>query len=152
MSRDKLETFYLAGDYARRDELETFASVIEREFDMSTTARWLRDQPKFKDNGLGGELEGEDAANAAVVAKEDLQDVFAAELFVQFTTGEKARGGRHVELGFALAAKESWPSRQVIVVGPREHAFHYAPGVHHCRDLDEFWVFLRGFMAGYEVP
>jgi hypothetical protein len=56
----------------------------------------------------------------------DQEDVLAADTLVCFaeTPGEGGNGGRHVELGMALAL-----GKQVIVVGRREHIFHRLPEV-----------------------
>lgn len=60
-------------------------------------------------------------------AAEDLTDLFNCEALVTLT-GDKplqaSRGGRHAELGMALAV-----GLRVIVLGPREQLFHWHPGV-----------------------
>jgi hypothetical protein len=56
----------------------------------------------------------------------DQEDVLAADTLVCFTEPAEAggNGGRHVELGMALAL-----GRRVIVIGRREHIFHHLPGI-----------------------
>ncbi len=60
-------------------------------------------------------------------AQEDVDDLIDADVFLSlsdpanFRTG---RGGRHVELGLALA----W-GKPVILVGERENVFHWLPQV-----------------------
>lgn len=149
MSDDK--TFYIAADYARKQEAAQLAADLEQVLGMTSMGRWYKSQPAYKDDGLGGELTGDDAAAAVKVAQEDWDDLASSDFFIQLTTGEKARGGRHVELGMAIALKHAYPYRQVIVVGPREHAFHYGEGIHHLTSQDELEIFLQGFLAGYAV-
>ncbi len=62
----------------------------------------------------------------------DQDDVLSADALVCFSeaTGEGGNGGRHVELGMALAL-----GRRVIVIGRREHIFHHLPEV----ELVETW-------------
>ena len=135
---------YVAADYAKKHLARQVAERLE-ELGIGSTARWYSSQPAYKDNGLGGELEGEDAVAAARVAQEDMDDIQSANLFVQLTTGELHRGGRTTELGYAIALKQSWPERLVVCVGPREHAFHYHPLVAHVETVDQLMAFLRGW-------
>lgn len=48
------------------------------------------------------------------------------------------RGGRHVELGYALALDKS-----IWLVGRREHIFHSLPQVKHFDSWDSAFQFLR---------
>lgn len=115
---------YLAADYARRKEILSYSLQDNfLELGMQTTSRWLTNPPAFNDGGIGS---GSPIATgfALEAVKCDLADIEAADVFVQFTTGEKARGGRHVELGYAIASK-----LPIIVIGPIEHVFHYHPSV-----------------------
>lgn len=62
-------------------------------------------------------------------ATEDVADVLAADTLVAFTEPPRAsasRGGRHVELGLALAA-----GKHVVVIGPRENVFCWLPQIEH---------------------
>jgi hypothetical protein len=57
----------------------------------------------------------------------DFDDVREADVCIAFTEpadGPQGRGGRHTELGIALAL-----GQRVIIVGPREHVFHCLPDV-----------------------
>ncbi len=60
------------------------------------------------------------------IAQEDMDDVQAADALIAFTEPRRGEGagGRHVELGMALA----WGKR-LLVVGPREHLFHTLPSI-----------------------
>jgi nucleoside 2-deoxyribosyltransferase len=58
---------------------------------------------------------------ACRLAGEALQDVLSADSIIAFTEEPRSdgRGGRHVEFGVAVAM-----GKRLIVVGPRENAFH----------------------------
>ncbi len=141
--------FYVATDYARKSDAARLAeALLSAVPSFVLNARWVTDQPVFVEGGLGGELGPEDAASAARVAEEDLQDIRCSSVFVQLSSGEKSRGGRQVELGYALATQERLAGRAIIVVGPREHAFHYHPAVAHVEDLEQLVAWARGYATG----
>lgn len=139
-----MKLFYVATDYARKEEARALAEALIEQSGgtLACSSRWIYDQPLFKEGGLGGELDAEDAPKAAQVAREDFDDIASSDIFIQLTSGVKARGGRHVELGYALAINQSQSIIHgdgggspllVLVVGPREHAFHYLDQVVHVR-------------------
>lgn len=142
--------FYIATDYARKQDAAGLAARLE-DLGFESTGRWYTSQPAYKDDGLGGILEGADAEAAALVAGEDFDDVEAATIFIQLTSGEKARGGRHVELGYALCMQARYSSRVIVIVGPEEHAFHYHPQVVRLRNEAQLESFLLGLVKGWET-
>jgi hypothetical protein len=90
-----------------------YAAVL-RHAGFTVDARWLSGD---HDGRTGG----------ARYAQEDFEDVRAADVVMAFTEepcSNKGRGGRHVELGLALA----WGKR-VVIVGPRENVFCWLPQV-----------------------
>ena len=141
------EKFYVAADFLRKPAALAVAETLEAA-GMQCTARWIRTQPVTKEGGLGGELGGDESATAAIVADEDLEDIAAAPVFVQLTTGEKCRGGRQVELGFAIALARGDRSRTVISVGPRETAFHYHHSVLALESVADLLDWARTRKAG----
>lgn len=61
------------------------------------------------------------------MARMDLDDVRSASVCIAFTESPgqaQGRGGRHTELGIALAM-----GLRVILIGPREHVFHCLPDI-----------------------
>jgi hypothetical protein len=109
-----MATIYLAARYGRRLELAAIARALTAA-GHTITSRWLN-----------GSHDGRADVEAAL---EDLQDIDAADTVVSFTEGPgavpgRARGGRHVEFGYALAR-----GHRCIVVGHRENVFHHVPGV-----------------------
>lgn len=100
-------------------------------------SRWLR------------AADGEDLSDrrqAADAAAIDLHDLSGADVLIAATDGPGAaaggRGGRHVELGFALAL-----GRRVLVVGPPEHVFHHLPAVRCVDTWDEVEPVLAAWAA-----
>lgn len=137
---DKSEpTVYVAADFLRKEEVAALCAQLEKLGLEPTNTCTLDGEPG---GGAGGELEGEAEQNAIATARLDLDDIDRSELFIQLTTGELARGGRHVKLGYALSRELT-----IIIVGPREHVFHYHPQVHHLPTADMLLIWLRGWLS-----
>lgn len=125
--------FYLAARYSRREELCGVRDVIQT-LGGEVTSRWLNGNHQRADDGTairddGTSIHGADDEMHARFALEDMEDVQRADVLIAFTETPRvstSRGGRHVELGLALA----WQKR-VIVVGPRENVFCWLPQVKH---------------------
>lgn len=119
---------YMAGRYARREELRAAALELEQ-LGHRVTSRWL-----FVDSSVPkGPLEPH--GRATDIARMDFEDLRQADLCLAFTEppdGPQGRGGRHVEVGIALAL-----GLRVVLVGPREHVFHCLPEIETCMSWDE---------------
>ena len=121
---------YLAARYTRRLELCGYQAELEA-MGFQITSRWLNGSHQISNGGLpldAGELMVESGDQCAThFAQEDLADVFAADVVIAFTEQPRSghsRGGRHVELGLALAK-----GKHVFIVGPRENVFCWLPEV-----------------------
>lgn len=97
------------------------------------TSRWIAGNHQISDDELGsGEQErllGERYAH------EDLVDLAQADLVICFSETPRtttSRGGRHVELGYALAL-----NKEVWLVGPIENAFHCLGAIRRFEVLGE---------------
>lgn len=114
---------YLAAAYSRHPEMQGYAKQLE-DLGHTITARWIYGTHQAEDD----EISGPSQEKIAEWAEDDMADVRAADLVVSFTDGpsKRARGGRHAEFGMALA----W-HKGLILIGPREHVFHYLPQVEH---------------------
>lgn len=113
-----MTTIYFAARYSRREELVGYAAEI-RDDGYIVSGRWLERTTRLTEDDL---ISAEAQVEARRFADEDIADLNAAELVIVFTEVPRttmSRGGRHVELGLALA----W-ERPVYVVGPRENVFH----------------------------
>lgn len=136
---------YLASRYSRRVELcEYRAQLVALGFDVQ--ARWLNGEHQLSNEGIpigeNGESLVEDGGDGtggsgmkdlksaqlrAHFANEDWEDVTQADCVISWTEPPRSsanRGGRHVELGIALALQ-----KRCIVIGYRENIFHWLPQV-----------------------
>jgi hypothetical protein len=139
---------YLAARYPRREELCGYRGDLEARGHL-VTSRWLAGNEQVTANGTALGAQGETwfesghpraAQTRALFARRDLEDINAAELFIAFTEDlaagippGAARGGRNVELGYALARP-----MPVVVCGPRENLFCHLPEVLHYPDWAGF--------------
>ena len=131
---------YLAARYSRIKELNGYRALLE-ESGYIVTSRWLNGD--WQSHGYdayqiarGDELDLY-PEKAALFAKDDVEDINAAHIILCFSeeprTGKSGRGGRHIELGLALAL-----GKRAIVIGPRENVFHCLPEVEHFPTWDAF--------------
>lgn len=146
---------YLASRYGRREELCGYRTQLEA-MGHAVTARWLNGDHQVSDDGRplrdSGEalVEGDDGSASEAAARlrshfatEDLLDVLACDLFIAFTEPPRSsasRGGRHVELGFALALEKT-----IIVVGHRENIFCWLGCVRFFETFRDAAATLPGF-------
>jgi nucleoside 2-deoxyribosyltransferase len=113
---------YLASQFSRQKELQNYRDELERT-GIIVTSSWLDE-----------ESSDSDSTKFEKFAEADLYDIENCDVFVLFT-GEPysgtvkqiARGGRHVEFGYALSE-----NKEIIIVGPLENIFHYL------KELDVF--------------
>lgn len=108
---------YLAARYSRREELCGYRSDLEA-LGFTVTSRWLNGNHQVDEQGLSTEA---GRAERERFAREDYEDVRAADLVIAFTEQPRqtnSRGGRHVELGIAIGL-----GTPILIVGPRENVF-----------------------------
>lgn len=84
---------YLAASYGRKDEINTYREHLE-DAGHEVTSSWLKKS-------------GDEAAEFALKpphehAEQDLLDILESEALVLFTDEQYARGGKHVEFGYAI--------------------------------------------------
>jgi hypothetical protein len=115
---------YLASRYSRRQELMEYAAVVES-LGHIVTSRWLFAILDAADNGTRDTLTD---SHRQKIAEDDWQDLENSQICISFTEPPGAlgggRGGRHTELGGAIALKQ-----RCIIVGSKEHIFHYLNGI-----------------------
>jgi hypothetical protein len=104
--------FYFAARFSKRFALRQFRQQLEA-MGHICTSRWL-------------DAEREDPATLGFCAQEDFIDTVTADMIVNFTEEPRgnSRGARHCEFGIGLAL-----NKKLVIVGPREHAFHFLPQV-----------------------
>jgi len=130
---------YIASRYSRRHEMQQYAQDLRAD-GYIVTSRWIL-----------GAHEASDALNDAErerFAKEDWDDLVGSQFLVTFSEDNtsikdpgQCRGGRHVELGIALAI-----GMPVFLIGPRENIFHWLPRVR----IFSNWQFARAAILDYE--
>jgi nucleoside 2-deoxyribosyltransferase len=115
---------YLCSRWGRRDELRAYKRQLEASGLCTVTSRWLLDGTHDADGRTD---------MARRFADEDLQDIAGSDLLIAFTEAPESpygRGGRHVELGYAIGIR-----RPVWIVGPRENVFAYLSQVQQFQSL-----------------
>ena len=113
-----MRSVYFAARYVRLSELNRYRAELEA-LGFDVTSRWLTVAAREP----GAAYSDDEWRSLALI---DQEDVLAADTVVCFSEeqGAGGNGGRHVELGMALAL-----GKQVIVIGRREHIFHRLPEV-----------------------
>ena len=126
-------TAYLAAPYQARELIKTYRDELFKPAGIAVTSRWLHQQ-----HAVTTQPQELLAGEAAREARNDLSDVYRARHFVSFSTignpgiEENGRGGRHVELGYALAKqKPCWQ------VGQPQNLFDYLIEPGHRADTPE---------------
>ena len=123
---------YLAGRYGRREELAGYAKQLEAK-GHHVTSRWLAGEHEAKD-------EKPTMMEAQGWAEHDLDDIEYADWLVAFTEGPEcthARGGRHVELGYAIALSR-YCFMRIVIIGPRENVFCNLEEVEQFDSFEDF--------------
>lgn len=133
---------YLAARYSRREELRGYAHDLN-ERRIQVTSRWLVRGQQIPDNA------GRDHVEACRYAREDVADIEAADILVAFMEEPRSalsRGGRHVELGYALAA-----GKRVLAVGPLEHIFCWLPQLERYDTWPQALRAMEGAVTGRDA-
>lgn len=122
---------YIASRYSRRDEMRNVAEQLsERGFIVSST--WLQE-----DYPLNMNLDGLTPEQHAEIATQDYDDIVGSDIMVFFAedqNNQPPRGGRHVEVGIALAL-----GVRIYIIGERENIFHYLPDIKVVPNLEALW-------------
>src|SRR5262245_43482739 len=132
--------FYLAAAFSRRDELNNYALELTRA-GFEITSRWLTQHQKIDLHDKVARYSAEERRRFAL---HDFEDVCRADRLIAFTenpyrTREYGnRGGRHVELGMALAL-----AKHAYVVGYRENVFCHLPQIMYYETFDQLLETLR---------
>lgn len=115
---------FLSAPFERRADLREIAAQLAQR-DLEVVSRWINAPDHVTEE------------NASQVVREaaierDLEDIVACDVFVAFAW-DGGRGGRHVELGFALscATATHGASPSILLVGEPQHLFHHHPFVAH---------------------
>lgn len=130
---------YLASRFSRIEEMREYAEQLASH-GIGVTSRWIRGGHEMPAGATGFSADEWDR-----FAIEDIEDIQNADVFVTFTEHPgapgRARGGRHVEYGIALALHTP-----IIIIGPRENVFHWiqSPSIRVVDRWDQAFDILRG--------
>lgn len=130
-----MSSVYLAAPYSSKEEIRRYAAQLNT-LGLEVTAQWL-DEP----HAATIPFTSRDPEELREFARRDVDDIARADAFVFFSLDPEQptkRGGRHVELGIALAMK-----KRIIVVGPRENIFHFLPEIEVAPTWDQAIERLR---------
>ena len=122
---------YIAGRYSRRDEFRAVAETL-RDHGHVVTSRWL-DENEPLDAKMGDNTPEFYQETATI----DLQDIKRSDIVLFFAEDPAIgipRGGRLVEMGYALALDKT-----VEIIGSAENVFHLLPGLMHYPTF-EVWL------------
>lgn len=112
---------YIAARYDRRIELLELKAMLE-DRGHTVTSTWL--------SGIGETWTREECATC------DIYDIAIADVLISIAenpnSGTYNSGGRHVELGYALAV-----NKRCIIVGHRENVFHHLPHIEFYESIEE---------------
>lgn len=132
---------YLASSLSRRDNLRNYALELEN-LGFIVTSRWLQ---RRADPAHTKTYEDITEGECREVASEDIEDIIEADALVLFTnTALSQRGGKEVELGFALAL-----DKYIIRVGPWRNVFHCLPRVHAVNHFEDAIRLLELVQGSY---
>jgi nucleoside 2-deoxyribosyltransferase len=125
---------YLAAGYDQQERMRGYRKIMEDRRNFIITSRWIdvKESNPMQDAAIAADQEL--AANRCRV---DLDDIDRAEIFVMFTDTPSTSGGRHTELGYAIARE-----RVIFIVGPRENIFQAGEGVIHFATWDDLSSYL----------
>jgi len=120
---------YLAARYSKHPEMQVVRNVLET-MGHDVTSRWIdcrSDVVGDFTSSFTPEFLNSRPDLCAPLARHDLDDINRADTVISFTyppSEDGVKGGRHVEFGYALAR-----GKRMMLVGPRQHAFHTLPTV-----------------------
>ena len=128
---------YLAARYEEHPKMRVWRDVLASN-GIVVTSRWINGGHDIREDANHDEQRRR-------FAEEDLADIDEADALVAWNPKEhhrSGRGGRHVELGYAIAK-----GKMVILVGEPENVFHWHPAVATLRSTDlllDYLIALKG--------
>lgn len=116
-----MKKVYIAAPSESQAIVKEMAYLL-RQNGITITARWIHEDFKTQNT----------PALLREWAIKDLEDVAAADILLAFNSEEfrhKGTGGRHVELGYAIAL-----GKPILLYGARTNVFHHHPQVIELED------------------
>ena|SRR6266496_13608 len=125
---------YLSASIRAQPVMRRYRDILQDEFGWKVQARWIDVQ---ESSPMGVKEVQEDRVRAAIYAVTDMADILTSGTVIIFTRWPSTSGGRHTELGLALAF-----GKRIILVGPRENVFQALPD-EQFRNWADFLTHLR---------
>lgn len=146
---ERKRKFYLAGSYSARLNLLPVAQKIEEKTGWECTSRWLQGE--------------HDKLPAVQCARDDRDDLLAADILVLDMTYDSSRGGMWVEVGMALLEgmhivvyhkTERTPYQQTVKPVKPLTVFLTMDGVEIFNTINEVHAYLKAFTLdkGFVIP
>lgn len=129
MKKSKQIKAYIAAGYSRKEEVAVVAKELES-IGVVVISKWHKERAKPQ-TSLSDCTESFLRRNA----KKDIRELTEANYFVMLSVNPDIpfkRGGSCVENGFAIAK-----GLPVLVIGPKQHIFHYLPGVKRVDTIEQ---------------
>ena len=130
--------FYLAGSYSARQQLGATSRTIETATGWECTSRWLD----------GSHDAGK--RHPVNAAREDVEDLLAADIMVLSMQFNSSQGGMWVELGIALSHE-----MHVVVLKPKAGSvtpFLRLDGIKYVDTLGELQSYMAGLSMNSSAP
>lgn len=128
---------YLAARYKRYKEMQIVRDHLEH-YGFKVVSRWINGDHDLP-NGVSAQAEEKERIRFATEDTDDLIQAPVVVCFTEIPRKFRSRGGRHVELGMALAL-----DKKIFVVGHRENVFCCLPRIVFCKDTDELYLKIIG--------
>ena len=126
---------YLAAGYDQQERMRSYRKILEGgRRGIVITSRWIdvKESNPMQEHEIASD---EDAAVS--YCRMDLDDIDRADVFLMFTDSPSTSGGRHTELGYALARE-----KVVMIIGPRENIFQARQGTVHFATWEDFCTYM----------
>jgi hypothetical protein len=129
---------YLAANYSRAPEMRMYRQMLQG-YGYQVVCRWIDRQAAEAPVSMGPEDLARQPSLAVEFATSDLHDIIVSDMVLFFSTGtDRSKGGRHTEMGIALALNKS-----ISLIGPMENVFHALPSISRFPDWDAFYSVLK---------
>ena len=134
--------FYFSARYSRLPELQAYAQELEA-LGHVVTSRWISDENENFDLEL---LDPSNRNRATAHLSNSLGDLTTADAVICFTEQPRTAtlGGRHVELGVAIAM-----DKRVFIIGPTENIFYILAEDSQFDSFDRFVRWLKIHTSRY---
>ena len=127
---------YLAAGYDQKERMRGYRAQLQATGDITVTSRWL---DEAEEKPLQDAEISKDPETAMRYGEMDFEDIDKAEIFVMFTDTPSTSGGRHTELGYAIAR-----CKVIVIVGPQENVFQAYSTAIHLQTWEQLIEFLFG--------